>query len=104
MQKVSRRGFIGGALAAAAAPRLVGGQGARPNLVLGVVSDVHIGGRKGTAEAIKKTFDWFEANRVDAILCSGDIAHSGLISQLKAFADAWHSTFPNGKCSDGRPV
>jgi hypothetical protein len=104
MNDISRRGFIGGALAAAAAPRLVVGQGSRPNLVLGVVSDVHIGGRKGTAEAIKKTFAWFEANRVDAILCSGDIAHSGLISQLKAFADAWHSTFPNGKCSDGRPV
>ena len=104
MNSVSRRGFIGGALAATAAPRLVVGRESRPNLVLGVVSDVHIGGRKGTDKAIMKTFSWFEANRVDAVLCSGDIAHSGLISQLKVFADAWHAAFPNGKCSDGRPV
>jgi len=93
-----------GALAAAAAPRLVVGAESRPNLILGVVSDVHIGGRKGTEEAIKKTFAWFAANRVDAVLCSGDIAHSGRISQLKAFADAWHATFPGGKSSDNRKV
>ncbi len=100
----TRREFIGGALAACAAPGVVVGAESRPNLVFGVLTDVHIGGRKGTAEVLKRTLEWFAQNRVDAVLCAGDVAHSGRISQLQVFADAWQHAFPNSRGIDGGKV
>ena len=100
---MTRRSFFGGALAfgaygAIGAPRQV------PRLVFGVLSDVHIGGKTDAVETAEKVLRWFASKNVDAVLCPGDIAHSGLIGDLEKFAAAWQRAFPNGRCRDGRKV
>ena len=95
----TRRSFVGGMLAAggaAAFPRFALADAARPNLRFGVASDIHIGGKPDAAERAEKALRWFASKGVDAVLCPGDIAHSGNISELEAFADVWHRVFPGG--------
>ena len=76
----------------------------QPDLRFGVMSDVHIGGKADAAETLEKVLRWFASENVDAVLCSGDIAHSGLISELEGFAAVWHKVFPGGRAGDGRKV
>ena len=114
--EISRRGFVGGALAFGA---VGGGRGATalpgdctgrarspnaPNLRFGVMSDVHIGGKPDAVETLEKALRWFAAENVDAVLCPGDIAHSGLIDEMEKFAAAWYRVFPDGKAADGHKV
>ena len=66
------------------------------------MSDVHIGGKPDAAETLEKTLRWFASENVDAVLCAGDIAHSGLIKELEGFAEVWHRVFPgNGERGTG---
>ena len=108
---VSRRRFVGGVLAfgAAGGPRLVAaGADAQervpPRLRFGVMSDVHIGGKPDAEATLEKTLRWFASENVDAVLCAGDIAHSGLIGEMEKFAAVWHKVFPGGLAPDGRKV
>ena len=103
----SRRFFIGGVGAALgdwALPASAFAAPDAPSLRFGVISDVHIGGRKEAPERLRFTLKWMEAHGVEAVLCAGDIAHTGLIRQMEEFAAIWHSVFPDGKASDGRKV
>ena len=98
---VSRRGFVGGALAFGA----LGAYGKTvPRLRFGVASDIHIGGKPDAEAQLEKVLRWFRAQNVDAVLCPGDIAHSGLIDELEKFASVWRKVFPNGKRADGIKV
>ena len=76
------------------------GRLAPPNLRFGVASDIHIGGKPDAAKRAEKVLRWFASKGVDAVLCPGDIAHSGNIRELEAFADVWHRVFP----ADGERV
>ena len=105
--QISRRGFVGGALAfgTLGGPRLVAAKDAAiPKLRFGVVSDIHIGGKPDAEAQLEKVLRWFAGKNVDAVLCPGDIAHSGLISDLEKFAAAWYKVFPNGRRADGQKV
>ena len=102
--EVSRRGFVGGALAAFGGGAFGACGDARPRLTFGVVSDVHIGGKPDAAATLEKVLRWFASKNVDAVLCPGDIAHSGLISDLEKFAAAWQKVFPGGRRADGQKV
>ena len=106
MRYISRRDFFGGVMAAGGAAVLPLGAfaAAEPKLRFGVVSDVHIGGKPDAVEQLEKVLRWFASRDVDAVLCPGDIAHSGLIGDLEKFAVAWHKVFPSGKGPDGRRV
>ena len=119
MANVSRRFFIGGAFSfAALGPNLafaakpgtfsVG----RPELVFGVLSDVHValaeGGRAlkksyGT-EHLEKAFAYFRDQGADAVVIAGDMAHDGCVGELRAVAEAWFKVFPDDKAPDGRHV
>jgi len=79
-------------------------QAETPRMVFGVMSDVHIGGKPDAVERVEKALGWFASRNVDAVLCPGDIAHSGLIGELEAFAAAWNRVFPGGRAPDGRKV
>ena len=97
---LTRREFVGGMIAsgsAAAFPHCAFAS-AQPNLRFGVASDIHIGGKPDAAERAERVLRWFASEKVDAVLCPGDIAHSGNIRELEAFADVWHKVFRgNGK-------
>ena len=116
---VSRRFFIGGlASFAALGPRRIFAAAPGtftygvPELSFGVLSDVHIclakGGRKlrksYDTTHLKKAFAWFRDNGADAVVIAGDMAHSGLVGELKAVADAWNKVFPGDTAPDGRHV
>ncbi len=113
---MTRRGFVGGALALgtvgsgfgeAVQPRGCNGGACSPNaprLRFGVVSDVHIGGKPDAEATLEKALRWFAAENVDAVLCPGDVAHSGLIDEIEKFAAVWYKVFPGGKAADGHVV
>ena len=116
---ISRRFFIGGlASAFACGPRRAftappgAYTGGKPALAFGLLSDVHVclapGGESLRApygtDTLMKAFGWFRDNGADAVVIAGDMAHSGLVGELKALADAWFSVFPGDKAPDGRHV
>ena len=116
---VSRRFFIGGlASFAALGPRRIFAAVpgsftyGTPELSVGVLSDVHVclakGGRKlknsYDTTHLEKAFAWFRDNGADAVVIAGDMAHSGLVGELKAVADAWNKVFPGDTAPDGRHV
>ena len=116
---LTRRFFIGGiASAFALGPRRIFSApsgafvGGKPLLAFGVLSDVHVclahGGERlredYNTETLKQAFGWFRDNGADAVVIAGDMAHSGLVGELKAMADAWFGVFPGDKAPDGRHV
>ena len=76
-----------------------------PILTFGLVSDPHLC-RNGDREIrlLEKALRHFDAQRVDAVMVTGDIADSGLISQMEALAAVWDKVFPGDCGSDGRHV
>lgn len=83
--------------------------GCKPELTVGILSDVHIAMRadgKGFdgLSTFKRTLEWFRDQGVDAVQISGDISDHGLVEEFRAVADAWNATFPDGRAPDGRRV
>ena len=111
----NRRDFLKQACAAAAltgVPARIWGAAKmldKPDLVIGLLSDIHIAVRAKT-DPVKATamfrhaLEYFRDRHVDGVLVSGDLADAGLESELKAVADAWFAVFPDGKLPDGSPV
>jgi len=95
-----RREFIGGALAALGLPGLAADQKERkPNLVFGVVSDIHIrahgwGNQPFDTTKFHSALEWFRSQGVDAVALTGDIADHGQEEQMQAAAEAWFDVFP----------
>ena len=119
MMMTSRRFFIGGLAGfAAMGPRQIFAaepgkfSGAAPDLAFGVLSDVHVslmkGGRKlkGSYDTthLEKAFAYFRDHGADAVVIAGDLAHDGVVGELKAVADAWYRVFPDDRAPDGRKV
>jgi predicted phosphodiesterase len=103
---LTRRWFLRGGLAAFGGVMLPASAFAagKPNMRLGVVSDVHISEAWNQEFYFEKALRWFDAQGVDAVMVPGDIAHSGLIPELASFASVWDKVFPGDKGADGRPV
>lgn len=109
MGMLSRRDFLlaaGGAFGGLVLPSNAFGEGGQRLLRFGVLSDVHIFPRQWPEEKDRliKALHWLDNQGVEAVMFPGDQAHSGLISELKVFADAWFSVFPNFRGKDGRHV
>jgi len=101
----SRRSFLGASAAACGGillPHDLFAAEPKPLLRFGVMSDIHIGGRKAAPERLKLALGYLAAQNVDAVLVAGDIAHSGLIPELERFASLWNAAFPGGRAADGR--
>ena len=103
---MTRRGFLGTAAACGGAvlSRGVFAGEESPRLRFGVLSDVHIGGRKAAPERLRFALRWLSTRHVDAVLFPGDLAHSGLIREIEQFAAIWYEVFPQGRGPDGREV
>ena len=84
----------------------------KPNLVFGILSDIHVRlvRKKGKTDKyeglamFRKALEWFRDHGVDAVTISGDIADHGLVEELEAVAQTWDAVFPDGKAPDGRRV
>ena len=102
---LSRRGFIASAFAAYATSgcRSLGICGEKPNIVFGVISDIHITTPESTA-TFRRALAYFRDCGVDAVVVSGDLSDWGLRSGLEYVADAWYSVFPGDRAPDGRKV
>ena len=105
MIQLSRRNFLGGAIAlmGAGGCRSLGVCGPRPNIVFGVISDVHITTPE-SAEMFIRTLKYFRDRKVDAVMVAGDLTDWGLKSSYRYLADAWYSVFPGDMAPDGRKV
>ena len=105
---VSRRGFLGGFCAGLTGLILPADAfgAAAPRMRFGVASDVHVqaSGLWNWRQYTEHALRWFDEQGVDAVMVPGDIAHSGLISELRGFAEIWDKVFKDGRGSDGRPV
>ncbi len=116
---VNRREFLKGicaAAAAAGAPAKIWGAAkslGRPDLRIGVLSDIHLSydakdflkNPTSRMQAIFiKALEYFRDRHVDAVLVAGDLANSGLLPELELVADAWKKVFPGNKLPDGSPV
>ena len=103
-------GAFGGARAFAAAPGKF--RGGRPNLRVGIITDIHVrfDGKTGkmtgfaSDEAYLKALEWFRDSGVDAVMIAGDLADQGMIIELTRVAEDWFKVFPDDKMPDGRKV
>lgn len=113
---MTRRDFIGNALAALGFSALPGGflfaapegwkPGKKPNLVFGVVSDTHLHTRHGSSGKPEQNWpdkyfvaalEYFKRRGVDAVVHCGDMAHRGQVEERQFHANAWNRVFgPSG--------
>lgn len=111
---LNRRAFLGGMFASAGFVSLGGckvfaaPQGWRPagkpNLVFGVLSDVHVRLWKSgdkldynyDTKTLRHALEYFKERGVDAVMLAGDIADKGLTDELEAVAKEWFEVFPEG--------
>ena len=99
---MTRRGFLLGAASLAGAPALPGAAGER-RLRVGVLSDIHVDGPKKAAW-FEKALRQFDAEKVDAVLVSGDLTVHGRLHEFQHVADTWFKVFPDDRRSDGAKV
>ena len=87
--------------------------GADRRLRVGVISDTHIsvfdpdaqdeiGGYN--AKTFIRALRWFDEQKVDAVVISGDLTNHAFEEEFMAVGDAWRRVFPGGKGADGRKV
>ena len=104
----TRRAFIGqGAfafLAAAGLGHRAFGATGPARLKFGALSDIHITRGKGSCDIFEKALAYFRDQKVDAVLIAGDMADSGLDSQLRRVGETWRRVFPGDKRPDGEHV
>ena len=102
---ISRKQFVGGFAAAFGGlvlPADAFGTGS-PILKFGLVSDVHLGGEGKDAD-LERVLRFFDAQGVDAVMVTGDIAHTGLVKEFERFAAVWDKVFPGDCGADGRKI
>ena len=94
MADISRRGFIGGAMAAffVSGCKTGGWLAGRPSLRFGVVSDLHVTTPESCA-MFDKALRYFKSRGVDAVLVSGDLTDWGLKSSLEYVKATWDGVF-----------
>ena len=105
---MTRRDFIGNALAALGFSALPGGflfaappgwkHGGSPNLVFGVISDTHLStsvkgegpGANWPDKYLVAALKHFKTQNVDAVVHCGDMAHRGQVEEMQFHANAWN--------------
>ncbi len=73
---------------------------AKPNLVVGVLSDIHVT-RYDTANFFEKALRFYDRRKADAVLIAGDLTTTSRRSEFEAVARAWRNVFPGDCRSDG---
>lgn len=104
---ISRRNFLQSSVALTALAELpfaaAGATHQARQLRLGVLADLHVKGEDSTG-TFEKALRFFDAQKADGVVCAGDLATSGLSSELERVARAWFRVFPDNRRSDGGAV
>ena len=83
---ITRSAFLRGGAALAAWPAFAGDE--KPKLRFGFISDIHIGRGRASADRVyKPALEWFRSQGVEAVVCTGDLATTGLLAELKHVSD-----------------
>lgn len=75
----------------------------QPNLIIGVLSDIHIRDAQ-SADTFQHALEYFRSQKVDGVIMAGDLADWGLEPQLQVVADVWYRVFPDDKLPTGEHV
>ena len=109
-------GGVGAAFGSAILPATAFAKAGEPIMRFGVASDVHIAvgwkeggdperlGLRSQPYFLEKALRWFDANKADAVVFSGDMAHTGRMEELEKLVEVWNKVFPGMKRSDGEKV
>ena len=100
---MTRRGFLCGSMALAAAQLTARERLGERRLRVGVLSDVHVNGPK-KAVLFEKALRLFDGEKVDAVLISGDLTVDNRLSEFQLVAETWFKVFPCDRRSDGAKV
>ena len=93
LSSVGRREFLFGAGASLALPGVFAAASSkRPDILFGVLSDIHITTPK-SAQRFEKALRILKARGVDAVVVSGDLSDWGLVSGLKYVKATWDRVF-----------
>jgi len=96
---MTRRGFVvGGACFAAAKALAVKGE--KPNLRVGILSDVHVDSER-PARNFERALRYFDSRKVDAVMITGDLVTWNRYREFKLMAETWYKVFPDDRRSDG---
>ena len=100
--RLGRRDFIGAVAGAAAwtggVSLLAAERLSRPNLIVGVLSDIHLSNEevrksKSWTRIFVETLKFYKKRGVDAVIIAGDLTNGGRMSEMRVVADAWKSVF-----------
>ena len=102
---VSRRGFIAGATAFAAASGRASPPDAPPLLRLGMISDVHLNTHETgmgfhNCLGYEPALRYFDERKADGVLVCGDLSDFGTAVGLRRVAAIWRKVFPGNRRSD----
>lgn len=99
---LSRRSFLAGAasISAAAWASL---RGERPNLRVGIVSDIHVSNDRPAA-LFERALRYFDSREVDAVLISGDLITNGRRFEFERMVGVWNKVFPGDRRSGGARI
>lgn len=100
---MTRRTFIGSAVALSGLPLPLSAASRERRLRVGVLSDVHVEGPK-KAELFEKSLRHFDAQKVDAVLIAGDLTVHSHLDEHRRVAETWFKVFPHDRRSDGEKV
>ena len=110
---VTRRSFLTGATAFAAAPSVLAHSDVGVRLRLGVLSDIQVGCAgweqwhefmSYNVHTLVRALRHFRDAGVDGVVIAGDLADYGMIYEMEAVAEAWRHVFPGDRLPDGRRV
>lgn len=79
----------------------------KPELVVGVLSDVHMRTNADWVATIgnfKKALRFYDRAKADAVFCCGDMIEFGWWDWYHLIGDCWFEVFPDNRRSDGQPV
>ena len=77
---------------------------AKPDIRIGVVSDVHMRNEPGFDATFLKALRWFDCEKTDIVIVPGDLTDQAMNSQLEHFMRCWRDVFPDDRRSDGGKV
>ena len=100
---MTRRDFMVSAVAMAGMPLALSAATKGRRLRVGILSDIHVDG-SNKAVWFEKSLRYFDAEKVDAVLVSGDLTVHSQISEHRLVADTWFKVFPGDCRSDGTKI